>query len=146
MNFVVHTYGADTPHARKQNIPFRVNAATAGDAEAAAMHARPLSHLSMTLSVLRKTNYKRAFGQFAVFESEAPSAERSFEVTGKFRGFHPLRYRAQSGAQAIATMKLLAASRFEPMAKTTAHGITELLTLAQMLDIYGDDTTQEASA
>ena len=146
MNFVVHTYGADTPHACKQHIPFRVNAATVEDAEAAAKHARPLSHISMTLAVLRKTNYKRALAQSVVCATEAPQGERSFEVTGNCRGYHPLSYRAQSGIPAIATMKSLAASGFKPMAKMTAHGITELVTLAQLLDIYGDNTTQKASA
>lgn len=49
LTFVVHTYGADTPHRSKRNLPIRVKAASADQAWRLAQQQRPRSHLYMCL-------------------------------------------------------------------------------------------------
>ena len=45
--FTVHTYGADTPHRGKRNLPIRVKAKHADEACRLALHQRPLSWVYM---------------------------------------------------------------------------------------------------
>lgn len=70
-------------------------------------------------------------------------SERMFTVLVPQPGKPALAYPPQTGDKALANMQVLKTRGHEPIARTTANGITEDLTLEEMESIYDDDFCQQ---
>jgi hypothetical protein len=62
--------------------------------------------------------------------------ERTFSVMVIRYGLKALVYPDQTGEKALASMSRLKARGFDTVARTSANGVTEDLTLAEMADLY----------
>ena len=66
-----------------------------------------------------------------------------FTVLVPQRGKPALAYPPQTGDKALANMQVLKSRCHEPIARTTANGITSDLSLEDMADIYDDEFCQQ---
>ena len=67
------------------------------------------------------------------------TGERQFKVLVSGSGRMPLAYRKASGEKALQNMATLKSRGLEPVAITTANGITEILSFAEMHELYAED-------
>ena len=70
-------------------------------------------------------------------------SERMFTVLVPQAGRPPLGYPPQTGDKALASMQVLKSRGHDPIARTTANGITSDLSIEEMADIYDDEFCQE---
>lgn len=73
-------------------------------------------------------------------------AERMFTVLVPQPGKPPMAYPPQTGDEALANMQVLKSRGHEPIARTSANGVTEELSLDEMADIYDADFCQQIKA
>ncbi|ABD72138.1 hypothetical protein Rfer_4452 (plasmid) [Rhodoferax ferrireducens T118] len=69
--------------------------------------------------------------------------ERMFTVLVPQPGKPAMAYPPQTGDKALANMQVLKSRGHEPIARTSANGITEDLSLEEMADIYDEDFCQQ---
>lgn len=70
-------------------------------------------------------------------------SERMFTVLVPQPGKPAMAYPPQTGDKALASMKALKTRGHDPIARTTANGITSDLSLEDMADIYNDEFCQQ---
>jgi hypothetical protein len=70
-------------------------------------------------------------------------SERMFTVLVPQPGKPALAYPQQTGDKALANMQVLKNRGHEPIARTTANGITSDLSLEEMANIYDEDFCQQ---
>lgn len=70
-------------------------------------------------------------------------SERMFTVLVPQPGKPAMAYPPQTGDKALANMQVLKSRGHEPIASTTANGITSDLSLEEMADIYDEDFCQQ---
>jgi hypothetical protein len=70
-------------------------------------------------------------------------SERMFTVLIPQSGKVALAYPPQTGDKALANMQVFKSRGYEPIARTTANGITSDLSLEEMEEIYDEEFCQE---
>lgn len=70
-------------------------------------------------------------------------SERMFTVLVPQPGKPAMAYPPQTGDKALANMQVLKTRGHDPIARTTANGITSDLSLEDMADIYDDEFCQQ---
>lgn len=70
-------------------------------------------------------------------------SERMFTVLVPQPGKPALAYPPQTGDKALANMKVLKSRGHDPIARTSANGITSDVSLDEMESIYDDDFCQQ---
>lgn len=103
-----------------------------------------LMHLAPRLGLDFKDEFDRASRNYTgetTYEPDANSSEeddlRRFSVLVARKGASTLVYPEFAASKTLALMKRLSERGHVPIARTTANGITEDVTLAQMQDLYG---------
>lgn len=69
--------------------------------------------------------------------------ERMFTVLVPQQGKPALAYPPQTGDKALTSMQVLKSRGHEPIARTTANGITSDLSFEEMTEIYDEDFCQQ---